>query len=134
MFIENTLLINWFSTRYQEQFISPIAGILNLLYGKKIKDTCMITLSESFLKETVPPNIFEEFPFLLAETVRPKVLNPENFHEFEIIYLQILKEYQGGSPYLNRLIDLFVVLLLKIKKYFWKDYNLIYESPVWRPW
>ncbi len=90
----------------------------------------MITLSESFLKETVPPNIFEEFPFLLAETVRPKVLNPENFHEFEIIYLQILKEYQGGSPYLNRLIDLFVVLLLKIKEYFWKDYNLIYESPV----
>jgi AraC family transcriptional activator of pobA len=94
-----------------------------------ITNICLITLSESFLKENVHPNIFEEFSFLLAETVPPRTLNPEVFAEFEQLYLQILKEYISASPYRNRLIgNLFVVLLLKIKEYFWVDYNPIYEG------
>lgn len=40
-----------------------------------------------------------------------------------------MKEYKSHSPYKNRIIgNLFVVLLLKIKEYFWKDYNPIYEG------
>jgi len=94
-----------------------------------IQEVYLITLSESFLKENVHPDIFEEFPFLLAETVHPRVLSPEAFFEFEQLYLQINKEYVSNSPYRNRLIgNLFVVLLLKIKEYFWKDYNPIYEG------
>ncbi|WPU92938.1 AraC family transcriptional regulator [Mucilaginibacter sabulilitoris] len=94
-----------------------------------VQEVYLITLSESFLKENVHPNIFDEFPFLLAETVHPRVLTPEAFAEFEQLYLQINKEYISRSPYRNRLIgNLFVVLLLKIKEYFWKDYNPIYEG------
>lgn len=94
-----------------------------------MKELYLITLSESFLKENVHPEIFEEFPFLLAETVRPRTLTPDIFAEFENLYLQIDKEYQGSSPYRNRIIgNLFVVLLLKIKEYFWADYNPIYEG------
>ena len=94
-----------------------------------VQEIYLITLSESFLKENVHPDIFEEFPFLLAETVHPRVLTPEAFAEFEQLYLQINKEYFSNSPYRNRLIgNLFVVLLLKIKEYFWKDYNPIYEG------
>jgi AraC family transcriptional regulator, transcriptional activator of pobA len=94
-----------------------------------MKELYLITLSESFLKENVHPEIFEEFPFLLAETVRPRTLTPEIFAEFEKLYLQIDQEYQGSSPYRNRIIgNLFVVLLLKIKEYFWADYNPIYEG------
>jgi AraC family transcriptional activator of pobA len=95
----------------------------------KIEEVYLITLSESFLKENVHPDIFEEFPFLLAETVQPRVLAPAAFAEFEQLYLQISKEYQAQSTYRNRIIgNLFVVLLLKVKEYFWKDYNPIYEG------
>lgn len=95
----------------------------------KIKDIYMITLSEEFLKENVHPKIFEEFSFLLSETVPPRTLQPEVFAEFELLCKQIMKEYFGDSAYKKRLIgNLFVVLLLKIKEYFWQDYNPIYEG------
>ncbi len=75
------------------------------------------------------PDIFEEFPFLLAETVQPRILAPEVFFELEQLYLQIHKAYISGSPYRTRVIgNLFVVLLLKIKEYLLKDYNPIYEG------
>jgi AraC family transcriptional activator of pobA len=94
-----------------------------------IEEVCLITLSESFLKENVHPDIFEQFPFLLAETVQPRILDAEAFAEFEQLYRQIHKEYFAHSPYKDRMIgNLFVVLLLKIKEYFWKDYNPIYEG------
>jgi AraC-like DNA-binding protein len=51
------------------------------------------------------------------------------FAELEGLYLQIHKEYRARSPYRMRIIaNLFVVLLLKIKEYFWLDYNPIYEG------
>lgn len=94
-----------------------------------ITETYLITLSESFLKENVHPKLFEEFPFLLAETVPPRILQPNVFAEFEQLYLLINKEYNAASPYRSRIIgNLFVVLLLKIKEYFWEDYNPIYEG------
>ncbi|WP_343667882.1 AraC family transcriptional regulator [Chitinophaga sp.] len=95
----------------------------------ELDEVYLITLSESFLKENVHANIFEEFPFLLAETVPPRVLPPEEFAVFEQLYLLIEKEYESTSTYRNKVIgNLFVVLLLKIKEFFWKDYNPIYEG------
>ncbi len=108
-------------------FTNP--GHYKSFHWQKLNEVYMITLSESYLKENVHPDIFEEFPFLLAETVQPRVLDADTFSEFEQLYLQIQKEYLSHSPYRNRLIgNLFVVLLLKIKEYFWKDYNPIYEG------
>jgi AraC family transcriptional regulator, transcriptional activator of pobA len=95
----------------------------------RIEEIYLVTLSESFLKENVHPDVFEEFPFLLSETVAPRTLESAVFSEFEGIYMQILKESLGNSPYKNKIIgNLFVVLLLKIKEYFWADYNPIYEG------
>ena len=95
----------------------------------RIEEIYLITFTEQYLKENVHPNIFKEFPFLLAETVHPKVLQPTVFAEFEQLYLQIYKEHQLDSPYKKKIIaNLFVVLLLKIKEYFWQDYNPIYEG------
>ncbi|MDB4919017.1 MAG: AraC family transcriptional regulator [Mucilaginibacter sp.] len=95
----------------------------------EIQDAYLVTLSESFLKENVHPDVFVEFPFLLAETVQPRVLAPAVFAEFEQLYLQIQNAYISDSPYRTRVMgNLFVVLLLKIKEYFWKDYNPIYEG------
>lgn len=95
----------------------------------RIEEVCLITFTESYLKENVHKDIFQEFPFLLAETVFPKVLQPEAFAEFEQLYKQIYKEYHSDSTYKKKIIaNIFVVLLLKIKEYFWKDYNPIYEG------
>jgi len=95
----------------------------------RIEEVYLITLNESFLKENVHADIFDEFPFLLAETFPGRVVSPEVFAEFERIYLQIYKEYTSHSPFRIKLIaNLFVVLLLKIKEYFWLDYNPIYEG------
>lgn len=95
----------------------------------ELSEVYLITFTESFLKENVHRDIFTEFPFLLAETVHPKVLQPAAFAEFETLYLQIYKEFQGNAVYKQKIIgSFFVVLLLKIKEYFWNDYNPIYEG------
>jgi len=94
-----------------------------------IEDLYLITLSESFLKENVHSNIFEEFPFLLSETFPARAVSENIFREFEGLYFQIRREYISGSPYRERIIgNLFVVLLLKIKQHFWPDYNPIQEG------
>jgi len=96
---------------------------------QRIEDVTLITFTENFLKENVHHDVFEEFPFLLSEIVSPRVLQPDAFSEFEIIYQQIDKEFHGQSGYKFKIIgNFFVILLLKIKEYFWNDYNPIYEG------
>ncbi|MBB2147660.1 helix-turn-helix domain-containing protein [Pedobacter gandavensis] len=95
----------------------------------EIRDAYLITFNESFLKTNVQSNVFEDFSFLLTETVQPKQLPPEQFAEIELLYQLIYKEHLGDSPYKNKIIgNLFVALLLKIKEYFWQDYNPIQEG------
>ncbi|MCF0056367.1 AraC family transcriptional regulator [Dyadobacter sp. CY356] len=94
-----------------------------------IDDAYLITFKESFLKEHVHHDVYKDFSFLLTETVQPKTLQVSEFEEIEQLYRQILKEQVGNSPYKNKIIgSLFVALLLKIKEYFWQDYNPIYEG------
>ena len=108
-------------------FTNP--GNYRIFEWYSIADACLITFNESYLKEHVHHDIYKEFSFLLTETVQPKILQPPLFTEIEQLYLQIHKEQLGNSPYKNRIIgSLFVVLLLKIKEYFWQDYNPIYEG------
>ena len=96
---------------------------------EELKTCFIITLTEAFLKENVHPEVFEEFPFMLAETVPPSVLPPEEFAAFETLYLQIYKEYKKDSPYKHRILgNLFVVQLLKIKEKFWDEYNPLEEG------
>ena len=108
-------------------FTNP--GHIKAFEIEESNDAYIITLTESFLRENVHPEIFDEFPFLLAETVPPKKLTPEIYEEIETIYTQIFKEFHKPSNYQKRLLgNLFVVLLLKIKEYFWQDYNPIDEG------
>jgi AraC family transcriptional activator of pobA len=94
-----------------------------------IEDAYLITFKESFLKEHVHYDVYKDFSFLLTEIVQPKILRPIEFDEIELLYSQIYKEQLGQSPYKNKIIgNLFVALLLKIKEYFWQDYNPIYEG------
>jgi len=93
------------------------------------KNAFIITLSEKFLRENVHPEIYEEFPFLLAEIVPPKKLLKNDFEEFETLYGQILREFKKESEYKSKILgNLFMVLLLKIKARFWSTYNAIEEG------
>lgn len=95
----------------------------------QLEEVYLVTLSEAFLKENVHADIFDEFSFLLAETVPAKVLEPNAFAEFDQLCGQILAEYNAHALYRHRIIGaLFVAVLLKIKAYFWQDYNPIYEG------
>ena len=95
----------------------------------EIKEGYLLTFSEEFLKTYVSSKIFEEFPFLLSETIPPQHPNPEEYKDIENIYLQILKEHQANSGYKNKIIgSLLMILLLKIKALFWEDYEPLKEG------
>jgi AraC family transcriptional activator of pobA len=77
----------------------------------------------------VHPEIYNEFPFLLAEIVPPKTLNDADFEELYTLYHQILQEFENDSAYKDRILgNLFLVFLLKIKEKFWLNYNPIEEG------
>jgi len=96
---------------------------------QKISDACLVTFNESYLKEHVHSDIYREFSFLLTETVQPRVLQAGQFQIMEQLYQHIYREHIGDSPYKNQLIgSLMVAMLLKIKEYFFQDYNPIYEG------
>lgn len=96
---------------------------------KESKEAYIITLSEMFLRESVHPEIYEEFPFLLAEKAPPKKLAPNDFEEFDALYHQILNEFNKNSTYKYKILgNLFMVLLLKIKENFWSDYDPMEEG------
>ena len=95
----------------------------------ELNDAYMISFTENFLRENVHSEIFDEFPFLLAEIVPPKTLSEDKFKEFETVYKQILVEYEKPSIYKNKILgNLFVVLLLKLKEEFWLNYNPVIEG------
>lgn len=80
----------------------------------------IFSFSEQFLKANIHENIFEEFPFLLAETVPANYLQNELFEEFWQLCDQIFETYQSNSPFKEKIIGNFlVVFLLKVKEHFW---------------
>ena len=100
--------------------------------GFEIKELTIgfvITFAESFLKQYVREDIFNEFPFLIAEVAPPQYPNQKIFQEFEDLGEQIITEYQSNSDYKFEIIgSLMVVLLFKIKEKFWHTYNPLNES------
>jgi AraC family transcriptional regulator, transcriptional activator of pobA len=95
----------------------------------EIEEIYLITFDETFLKEYVNQQIFEEFTFLLTETVSPKVVEKAFYKEVEIIYLLMHQEYNGYAIDKYKVIGhLLAVLLYKIRGYFWHDYNPLDEG------
>jgi len=96
---------------------------------KQLARGFIITFAESFLKQYVREDIFNEFPFLIAEIAPPQYPSLEIFQEFFDLGNQLIKEYQRDSIYKYKIIgSLMVVLLLKIKEKFWRSYDPIKDS------
>ncbi|MEM7552203.1 MAG: helix-turn-helix domain-containing protein [Bacteroidota bacterium] len=89
----------------------------------------IVMITESFLRENVHPEIYGEFPFLLAEIVPPHEQSPDDFEEYQHHFDQILHEFNKESQYKNKILgNLLLVLLLKIKEKFWANYDPITEG------
>ena len=97
---------------------------------QRTDDVYLVTFDEAFLKKYIGHDVFEEFPFLLTETVEPKVLSDHFYTELEWLYLGLEREYHNPHNRVKykTLGHLLAVLLLKIKVYFWNDYNPIQEG------
>jgi len=112
-----------------ETFYYTNPGHLKSYELNESKEAYIITLNENFLRENVHPQIFSEFPFLLAEIVPPIKPAQDEFEEYSFLYKQILCEFNKNSKYKNKIMgNLFLVLLLKIKEKYWLDYNPIEEG------
>ncbi len=108
-------------------FTNP--GPLKSFEFYELEEAYLVTFSEKFLRQNVHKDVFEEFPFLLAEIISPQALSKEKFAEFEQLYQQVLAAYEGASSYRFRIIgNLFVVILLKIKEQFWVNYQPVQET------
>ena len=89
----------------------------------------VITFAESFLKQYIREDIFNEFPFLISEIAPPQYPDQEIFQEFNALGNQLIGEYQSNSAYKFKIIgSLMMVLLLKIKEKFWHSYDPLKES------
>lgn len=96
---------------------------------QQIGDVLLITFDETFLKKFINEDVYQDFPFLLTEIVRPMVVPDEFFFDVEDTNQQILKEYRKNSHFKYKIIGhLLAVVLFKIKEQLWIDYNPIYEG------
>ena len=68
--------------------------------------------------------MFDEFPFLLAETAPPQYLTPESFSVYTTLSEQLGAEYSSNSAYKYKILsNMLGVFLLKFKEMFWDDYD-----------
>ena len=103
-------------------FTNP--GHLKAFEFYRLNEGYLITLSEQFLNQYVHKDIFEQFPFLLAETIPPQTFDEVGFSDIALYYTQILKEYESKSANKNQIIgSLFSIILLKLKEQFWAQYQ-----------
>ena len=79
----------------------------------------VITFAESFLKQHGRLEVFEEFPFLVAEVAPPQHLGARSFAAFDDIAAQLIREAKAQSPYKHQVLgSLLVILLLRLKETF----------------
>ncbi|WP_461534121.1 hypothetical protein [Sinomicrobium sp.] len=87
---------------------------------KTIEDVYLITFDELFLKKYVSPEVFEEFPFLLTETVSPKTVNHDFYDAADKLFKAIRQTYlEGATNDKHKIVGhLLAVLLYRVKEYF----------------
>lgn len=81
----------------------------------------IITFSERFLFSASVENAFEQFPFLLAETVPPSYLSSDLFSELNQYAQLIISEYKTDNTSMTK--PLLIALLNKIKQHCWHAYH-----------
>jgi AraC family transcriptional regulator, transcriptional activator of pobA len=77
----------------------------------------MLTFTEGFVQQFFVGDFFQQFPFLLNETVPVMSLDLKKRVEIEMVFEMLLNEYGRLSPYRNAiLVNQLIVLLYKTKE------------------
>jgi AraC family transcriptional regulator, transcriptional activator of pobA len=77
----------------------------------------MLTFTEGFVQQYFVGDFFQQFPFLLNETVPVMSVDAKKKAEIEMIFEMLLNEYARLSPYRNAiLVNQLIVLLYKTKE------------------
>jgi AraC family transcriptional regulator, transcriptional activator of pobA len=77
----------------------------------------MLTFTEGFVQQFFVGDFFQQFPFLLNETVPVMSLDEKKRAEIEMVFGMLLNEYGRLSPYRNAiLVNQLIVLLYKTKE------------------
>jgi AraC family transcriptional regulator, transcriptional activator of pobA len=77
----------------------------------------MLTFTEDFVKQYFMGDFFKLYPFLIQETIPVMQLQVQQTQDLANILEQMLKEYEGFSPYKNAiLVSHLAILLFKTKE------------------
>ena len=99
-------------------FTNP--GHLKSFQIESCDNAYLISFSEQFLREHVNLQLYEEFPFLLAEIVPPKQLSTEIYDSLERQIKNLQAEYHEFNTSQNRILgSLIKALLFKLKDLLW---------------
>ncbi|NUM76513.1 AraC family transcriptional regulator [candidate division KSB1 bacterium] len=94
---------HWFPLK-PYSFYFTIPGHLKSFTIEKNVTGFMITFSESFLKANYPGSVESDFPFLFEETVPVMYLPEEVFHRLKKLCAILISDYQGASPFKERIL------------------------------
>ncbi|WP_346239278.1 helix-turn-helix domain-containing protein [Niabella insulamsoli] len=104
-------------------------GHIKSHYFEQLREAYRIAVTEEFIVKYIHPDIFNEFPFLIAETSVPQALDADDVAVFENIFKQIQREFNSSAPSSYRITGkYFAILLYKIKDKFWANYLPLEEG------
>lgn len=84
----------------------------------------VLTFTEAFLKRHAHAAVFDDLPFLIAETAPPFYADAATFAELDALAGQVEAEVGRPSSVQARVVAaLLVVLLLRLRAAFWDDYE-----------
>tara|TARA_B100001113_G_C21078052_1_gene608569 strand:- start:786 stop:1418 length:633 start_codon:yes stop_codon:yes gene_type:complete len=89
----------------------------------------MINFTESFLSQYLSKSIYEDYDFLLAETLAAKTMSKELFDQISFYYKQIENEIAYPEKEKFKVVaSLLGIIFQKLKTHLWPNYNALEEG------
>jgi AraC family transcriptional regulator, transcriptional activator of pobA len=65
----------------------------------------LLTFTEAFIKQHLPNNLFDVFPFLINETIPVMQLQQDSLQEIQLLFQFLLSEYQSKHIYKKEILS-----------------------------
>lgn len=108
-------------------FTNP--GHIKSFYVDSCENAYMINFTESFLSQYLSKSIYEDYDFLLAETLAAKTMSKELFDQISFYYKQIENEIAYPEKEKFKVVaSLLGIIFQKLKTHLWPNYNALEEG------